>query len=134
MSTRFQVPFVRGKARVRFSAGTGHAYTPKATIRAMEAIRAAYRAAGGAKAPEGVPVTVHIMTVRPLQRTAPKGVESAPDVQTPDADNIAKLVLDALNGEAWADDRQVTSLLVGKCDRMRGVTPMTDVWVEWEGR
>ena len=27
-----------------------------------------------------------------------------------DADNLAKLVLDALNGVAWADDRQITRL------------------------
>lgn len=31
-----------------------------------------------------------------------------------DVDNLAKAVMDALNGWAWGDDRQVVQLLVGK--------------------
>ena len=34
--------------------------------------------------------------------------------QKPDADNIAKSVLDALNGLAYADDKQVVTLEVDK--------------------
>jgi Holliday junction resolvase RusA-like endonuclease len=32
----------------------------------------------------------------------------------PDADNIAKIILDALNGVAYTDDTQVINLLVQK--------------------
>ena len=32
----------------------------------------------------------------------------------PDADNIAKIILDALNGAAYTDDKQVTSLEIEK--------------------
>lgn len=32
----------------------------------------------------------------------------------PDADNIAKIILDALNGLAWKDDAQVVGLMVQK--------------------
>jgi Holliday junction resolvase RusA-like endonuclease len=32
----------------------------------------------------------------------------------PDIDNIAKIILDGLNGIAWDDDKQIVELLVGK--------------------
>lgn len=132
MRTSFRVPFVKGKGRVRFVRATGRTYTPDATAEAMYAIRAAYEAAGGAKAPKGAEVAVHITTVRPLPKGRPKRVESEPDVCKPDVDNIAKLVLDALNGTAWDDDTQVTELVVGKAERVRDVAESTYVWIGWE--
>lgn len=36
-----------------------------------------------------------------------------------DAYNVAKIVLDALNGVAWDDDAQVVSLTVSKLNRTR---------------
>lgn len=44
-----------------------------------------------------------------------------PDTLKPDADNIAKTVLDGLNGKAFKDDSQVTTLKVIKAPRMRNV-------------
>ena len=44
--------------------------------------------------------------------------KSAPDayIKKPDADNLAKAVLDAMTGIGfWFDDSQVTTLLVSKC-------------------
>ena len=131
MRVSFKVPFVRGKGRVRFVRATGATYTPDRTAEAMEAIRMAYVAAGGLKAPRGAEVEVHVTTIRPLPKTAPKRVEEEPDIHRPDVDNIGKLCLDALNGTAWHDDEQVTTLLVSKCPRMRGVDPATYVWVRW---
>ena len=130
MVVSFKVPFVKGKQRPRFF--NGHVYTPRSTQEAEEAIRRAFLAAGGIKAPKGVTVCVHITTMRPLPKTTPKSVESAPDLGRPDIDNISKLVLDALNGTAYVDDSQVTELVVGKCDRFRGVEPATWVYVSWE--
>lgn len=131
MGIRFDVPFVRGKGRVRFVRATGRTFTPDATSEAMERIRAAYIAAGGSKAPAGAEISVHITTLRPLPKTRPKRIEEEPDIFKPDCDNVAKLVLDALNGTAWDDDAQVTDLVVGKCPRMRGVGTRTFVWVDW---
>lgn len=131
MSIRFEVPFVRGKGRARFVRATGRAYTPDKTMEAMYAVRAAYVAAGGTKAPAGAEVSVHITAMRPLPKTAPKSIEDEPDIHRPDVDNLAKLVLDALNGTAWDDDAQVTDLVVGKCRRMRGAVPRTYVWIDW---
>jgi Holliday junction resolvase RusA-like endonuclease len=36
-------------------------------------------------------------------------------LKKPDLDNIAKAILDALNGIAWHDDSQVVELIVEKC-------------------
>ena len=129
----FAVPFVRGKARPRFARATGHAYTPDATIEAMERLRVAYMAeSGGRSAPAGTPVSVTITTARGMPKGRPKRVESEPDVYKPDCDNIAKLVLDALNGVAWADDTQVNMLSVQKFARDRVAEEQTHVIVSWE--
>lgn len=132
MTIMFEVPFVKGKERPRFSRSGKHVYTPSKTVKAEREIRKAFIAAGGVKAPKGVEVAVHITTVRPLPKSRPKRIESEPDICRPDVDNISKAVLDALNGVAWEDDAQVTELVVGKCERMRGVTEQTVVWINWE--
>ncbi len=126
----FEVPFVRGKGRVRFARATGRTYTPDATAEAMQLIRQEW--GDSPCAPSGVPVTVRILTMRPMPKSRPKRIVAEPDVYKPDADNIAKLVLDALNGIAWSDDTQVTGLYVFKCDRMRDLIERTCVEVEWE--
>ena len=130
----FDLPLVRGKGRVRFVRQTGRTYTPDETAAAMERIRMAYDGAtcNGAKAPKGVPVLVSVDTWRPLPRSRPKRVEAEPDTFKPDADNIAKLVLDALNGIAWHDDTQVTDLVVHKHERSRACDgDLMHVEVSW---
>lgn len=131
-SAVFTVPFVRGKGRVRFVRQTGRTYTPDATAEAMERIRMAYEAAGGPMAPRGAEVHVVIMASRPMPKSRPKRLESEPDTFKPDADNIAKLVLDALNGVAWHDDTQVTDLHVIKARRSRTTEEGTRVAVSWK--
>ena len=130
-SITFSVPIVKGKERHRN--GKGHSYTPQSTREAEDAIRHEWcRVAYGAQAMPHVPVTVEIVTERRLPKSKAKGVESEPDTVRPDADNIAKLVLDALNGIAWADDSQVTHLEVRQHDRKRDTKERTVVTVSWE--
>lgn len=132
-SVIFEVPFVRGKGRVRFVRATGRTYTPDRTAEAMEHIRLAFlEAAHGKSAPKGTPVSVLIMTSRSVPASRPKRVEREPDIFKPDADNVAKLVLDALNGTAWADDTQVTNLQVIKVDRTRDAGESTRIAVLWK--
>ena len=133
----FTVPFVKGKARPRFS--KGRAYTPKGTKDAELRIKTEYRyaciQAYGAlqTAPEGVPVIIYICTTRNvLSGFRRRDGDAHDDLQKPDADNIAKLVLDALNGVAYEDDSQVDSLMVVKGTRVRGNKPTTRVHVHWE--
>ena len=129
----FDVPLVRGKGRVRFVRQTGRTYTPDATAAAMEQVRMAYAVrANGAMAPKGMPVHVEIDTFRVMPKSRPKRMVHEPDTFKPDADNIAKLVLDALNGIAWHDDTQVTDLDVHKHDRTRlHDSDVTHVCVSW---
>lgn len=111
---------VRGKGRPRFTRG-GHAYTPKGTRDYERAIREAFEnAPGRPPEPFSGPISVCIMTYRQLPKSTPKSVIREHDTHKPDADNVAKVVLDALNGVAWVDDAQVTSLTIAKLDRTRG--------------
>lgn len=127
------VPFVRGKGRVRFVRATGRTYTPDATAEAMELIRMAYaKASEGQIAAKGIPVRVSIATTRAMPKSRPKRLEEEPDVFKPDCDNIAKLCLDVLNGVAWVDDTQVTTLVVQKMPRLRGGEDRTTIAISWE--
>lgn len=140
MITQFSVPFVLGKQRPRFfkrGKRTG-TFTPEKTRQAMAAIAVAYKGASlrahgqVVYAPKGTPVTVAIVTVRPLPKSKPKRILREPDTHKPDVDNTAKLVLDALTGVAWDDDIQVCDLHVRKFDRMRDRGERTHVLVMWE--
>lgn len=110
---------VTGKGRPRFTRG-GHAYTPKSTRDYERAIVEAYlNASQRPREPFSGPIAVSIMTCRQLPKSTPKSVYSEPDTHKPDIDNIAKIVLDALNGVAWVDDSQVVYLQVNKLNRTR---------------
>lgn len=82
-------PRSKGRPRVTRS---GHTYTPKVTKEAEGVIALAYRALGVELFSGRVGVDVKFY----------QQGERAKDV-----DNMVKLVLDALNGVAWADDSQV---------------------------
>lgn len=127
---KFFVPFVVGKGRPKFY--HGHAVTPKATRDAEARTRRAWLdVAGGQMAPEGVPVMVTVECFSPLPKGRPKRVKSEPYTVRVDADNCGKLILDSLNGVAYADDAQVTELHVYKRPRVRGIEKRTEVTVEW---
>ena len=140
----FSVPFVIGKARPRVTMhGT---FTPAKTRRAEKAIREAYEAAvtkkGGTvddyRAPAHESVRLRIETQRPLPESRKKSISTEPDTYKPDADNVTKLVMDALNGTAWVDDAQVDDLNVHKDYRYRNAPERTTVHVlwgnDWSGR
>lgn len=106
----------KGKARPRVA--NGHAYTPEATrtYEAMAAIR--YRASGGKKI-DG-PVAVHILAELGIPKSATKAQKAGmlngtiKPTKKPDADNIAKIILDALNKIAYKDDSSVVQFDVTK--------------------
>lgn len=125
---------IRGEGRPRVTMhGT---FIPKATREAKDRVRAAALA----EMPEGAPrplfagrltpVAVQITTWRPLPASRPKAVTHEADTFMPDVDNVAKLVMDALNGIAWEDDRQVTYLAVTKSarTRLRSEMMLVQVW------
>lgn len=118
----FEIPGEpKGKARPRFTR-TGHTYTPQKTASYENLAVLCFRQAYPNTAPivAGVEVTAYITAYyQPPQRTSRKklqamAVGSVKPTKKPDCDNIAKIILDALNGTAYHDDAQVTSLHVEK--------------------
>lgn len=132
----FYASLVMGKARPRILKN-GRAYTPAKTASAERAIRDAYCAASREAygkvliAESHEPVHLTIYTFRPLPNSRPKSIISEPDTYKYDWDNIGKLVSDALNGCAYADDAQVTRATVSKMSRMRNQKERTLVTVAW---
>ena len=111
----------QGKGRPRFTRG-GTTYTPQKTKRYEQQIReAALQAAtvSGYLKPDN-PVSVNICAwfVPPKswskkKRRAAMAGELYPTVK-PDADNLAKVFLDALNEIAYHDDKQVVDCVIRK--------------------
>ena len=105
----------QGKARPRFS--NGHTYTPKQTTDYERQIKNAFRAAGGEKIEnDGVIIEIDVY----YKKTAADKKKTSP-TKKPDIDNICKIVLDGLNGVAYADDKQVISLTANKYFAVKGV-------------
>lgn len=111
-----------GKGRPRaFNSPSGIRFHTDAKTTASEAsIRSAYLAKFSPPEPLQGPVAVSIKaSFAPPCRASRKAHDAMLRGETlpakrPDADNIAKGVLDALNGIAWRDDAQVTRLTVVK--------------------
>ena len=108
---------VKGKARPRVT--KYGVYTPKESKAYEREIAEEYRKTGAE--PFTGEVAVFVTTYREMPKSRPKSVQSEPDVYKPDADNIGKIVQDALNGIAYTDDKQVTLLRVRKMPRVRGI-------------
>lgn len=107
-----------GKARPRVAGG--HAYTPAATRAYEEKVRLCWRTSRNAAFGPEVPVAALIAVYHAIPASASrKDRENMASnivlpMKKPDADNVAKIVLDALNGLAYADDKQVVRLEVIK--------------------
>lgn len=103
----------QGKARPRFA--RGRAYTPKSTVEYEKRIAESYN---GDKMDGAICIFISAVFDIP-KSTSKKERQRIIDeyeypMKKPDADNIAKVVLDALNGIAYEDDKQVVYLSVEK--------------------
>lgn len=101
------LPVGKGRPRVtRFGA-----YTPEKTRAYEEKVRQCWETQSGTRAPEGAAVMAEIIAWFPIPKATPKGqrdaLEGAYHLKRPDCDNIAKAVLDSLNGYAYKDDSAV---------------------------
>lgn len=136
VTVSLSVPFAAGQSRPRMTSRPfPHMVKPARDRERESAVAAAFDAAmaelglEAPLAPRGVPIAVSVRVRRRLPRSAPKRVVSEPDTGKPDADNVAKLVMDALNGHAYEDDAQVTSLRVTKMPRSRVTCDLMEVEV-----
>ena len=111
MEIKFTVPGVPvGKGRPRFTR-TGHAYTPEKTAAYEEKVRLCWKTQTGSGFAGGVPLKASIIAYFPIPKSASKKKAAAMDgtfhTSRPDADNVAKAILDALNGYLYPDDSAV---------------------------
>ena len=95
------------KARPRVA--RGHAYTPQRTKDYEEFVRIAYKNAGGTKFEGAV-----FIKIRAVYKAPKKSLLYHNRTKKPDLDNIAKAILDGLNGVAYEDDSQVSFLQIEK--------------------
>lgn len=105
-----------GKGRPRFMRN-GHTYTPEPTRIYEDLVRTMYRQKYK-EPPTEEAVKVCIMVWMTPAKSLSKKQQARelehPPMKKPDIDNISKIILDALNGVAWNDDKQVVSLEVVK--------------------
>jgi Holliday junction resolvase RusA-like endonuclease len=111
----------RGQERVRFTKH-GRAYTPAKTRAATKEIQDIWVALGSPVVPvEWFSVEIRATLSRPKS-------SRMPFPPRPDADNIAKLVMDSLQGHAFPNDSRCHSLSVTK----RWGSPKIEVVFNWE--
>ena len=113
-----------GKGRPKFSTVNGHAvaYTPKKTANYETLVKLSYQQQCGDCKPfdKDLPLTATITAYFPIPKSVSKRKREimqgglVPHTKKPDADNLAKAVLDALNGIAYQDDSQIAALRVTK--------------------
>ena len=117
MTVKFTVPGVPvGKGRPRVTRyGT---YTPQKTKDYEALVRRCWQEQSGDVFPEGVPIFASILAHFPIPKSTPKKKAATMDgtfhLKKPDADNIAKGIIDAINGHAMKDDSAVQIELVWK--------------------
>lgn len=106
-------PFAKQRHRMT---RRGTAYTPKETISFERTV--GQIAMQHFKKPLDGPVFVEINAVFQVPKSWSKRKKSShigqPHTQRPDLDNLMKAILDGLNRIAFADDRQVTSMILQK--------------------
>lgn len=109
-------PVAKGRPRFARRGSFVTTYTPKNTAAAENQI--AKEALQYIPEPITEPVALRIVFYMPIPKSYSKkrseALKNAPHIKRPDVDNLAKLVLDALNGIAWAGDSQVYSMSVEK--------------------
>lgn len=123
-------PRGKGRHRSRWTGSFVQTYPDVKTVSYENLVKLEYERTGG-KLIEG-PVGVAILVIYGIPKSASKKMREdmlngdiLPSTK-PDADNVAKAVLDGLNGVAYADDTHVTREI---CDRRYGEVPRVEVTV-----
>ena len=103
----------QGKGRPRFVRRTGHTYTPDKTTNYESWVRTRFiQAAKGDRffdvAPLGIRISINYAIPKSVSNTRRHRMLTGEEKPTkkPDADNVLKIILDALNRIAYRDDAQ----------------------------
>lgn len=111
---------VQPKQRPKFNRKTGTAYTPEKTANFESTVRyyAEQELKGNSPITGACHVTILLYKAVPSSLSKKKQEEclknTIPVITKPDVDNVAKSILDALNGVWFLDDKQVVALYIYK--------------------
>lgn len=119
----FKIPGkVQAKQRPRFNVKNGRAYTPQQTVNYENYVKVCYMDYMNQFGWEPLkgPIKAEIEVFMQIPKSDSKKMKEAkisgkirPQVK-PDVDNLCKTILDALNGLAYDDDKQVVECTVKK--------------------
>lgn len=118
MKVEFTVPGIPvGKGRPRFTKD-GHAHTPQKTRDYEDKVAQCWKCQSGKGFADGIPLTATVTAFFTVPKSTSKkkaaALDGTPHIKRPDADNVAKAILDALNGHAYNDDSAIALLTVRK--------------------
>ncbi|MFT4146411.1 MAG: RusA family crossover junction endodeoxyribonuclease [Mobilitalea sp.] len=122
----------QGKARARTT--KYGSYTPEKTVLYENYIKLCYQ--NESSYISAKPLYVYIYAFLQIPKNTPKKyikdmeIGNIRPIKKPDIDNIAKVILDALNGIAYKDDTQVIGLTVAK---MYARNPFVEVTIQEVG-
>jgi Holliday junction resolvase RusA-like endonuclease len=122
-----------GKGRPRFLRLTGGVYTPPKTRAYEQQLAWASKEAMRARPPWVGPIRLEITAYMPIpaswpQRRRSRAMEGRELPEClPDADNVLKIIADALNGIVFVDDRQVFDARIRK---FYAAEPSVEITVE----
>lgn len=104
----------QGKQRPRHTK-SGHTYTPRETVEYEQQIRALVLEKYPGIVPTEEPVQICISAYFGMPKSKKRSIpDGHPATCKPDTDNIAKIIMDALNGIVYKDDKQVFSIEMAK--------------------
>ena len=123
MYIQFDIPGTpRGKQRPRVVRQNGRtiSFTPDQTVQYENLVRWCYKTAEGKRFPDDAALKVIINAFYEIPKSVSKkkrqqmiNGEIRP-TKKPDADNVAKIVCDSLNGIAYRDDAQIVTCIIKK--------------------
>ena len=117
MSIKFEVlgnPHGKQRPRMCVINGKTVTYTPTPTREYERIVKASYNAVSRNFFDKDIPVEVDIKAYFAIPKKNKFLSKKSLPIMSPDADNIAKVVCDALNGVAYFDDRQICKLNIEK--------------------
>jgi Holliday junction resolvase RusA-like endonuclease len=120
------LPIAQPRPKATTINGSARMYAAKAShpIHAFKAgVRLAWADAGAEKIDGPILATIVCRFPRPAKVPKKLGTDRIAKSTKPDLDNLAKGVLDALNGLAYHDDGQVCELKIVKYHAAEGETP-----------
>jgi Holliday junction resolvase RusA-like endonuclease len=108
-------------------------YTPAKTTNYENKIRKEFGEKVGVRFKEKIPLEVKIIAYYSIPQHVSKELARKMigglvlPTKKPDADNVCKVILDALNGVCYADDVQVCKIMI---EKFYSVTPRVEVEIE----